>query len=256
MGKPSGSQRPSSIGVAATPPKQVHVKHSREELIALGDSSVDSAEDHRSQSSKARAEKARRKREKKKQRRESGPDEALDALLQTQCSGAPLLALQCHSPSPSHAATEVATEYAASPHTTLPRSFGPGHTPLQRDQPNASSVVAPLLDATITRRDLDSFGERLSGVFARTLNETVVPKFEAMESRIAELERKYLGISSQAPGDQRAQPIPSTPPPPGPRPPSTPSRGTRSKPPMGSPQVPRGSPRRAETSGRALSFPP
>eukprot|EP00971_Amphidinium_carterae_P194713 3864037-Amphidinium_carterae.2 len=47
MGKPTGSQRSSSIGTTSMPPKQVRVKHSREDLIAWGDSSVDSADDLR-----------------------------------------------------------------------------------------------------------------------------------------------------------------------------------------------------------------
>eukprot|EP00971_Amphidinium_carterae_P084952 1681017-Amphidinium_carterae.1 len=83
MGKPNGgSLRSSGSGALPAAPKQVHAKTSREELVAVGDSSNDSLDDLRSKSSRARAEKARRKRERKIQRKEGNADAMLDELLQ------------------------------------------------------------------------------------------------------------------------------------------------------------------------------
>eukprot|EP00971_Amphidinium_carterae_P177467 3519463-Amphidinium_carterae.1 len=111
MGKPSGSQRASTSGALPAAPKQVRVRSSREELVAvaIGDSTNGSEEDLRSQTSRARAEKARRKRERKQRRKADSPDAMLDALLHAQSPEGSVLALQCSSPTASHAATEVAT---------------------------------------------------------------------------------------------------------------------------------------------------
>eukprot|EP00971_Amphidinium_carterae_P253802 5038531-Amphidinium_carterae.1 len=114
MGKPSGSQRPNTSGASLAVPKQVRVKSSREELVAIGaSSSNDSVDDLRSQSSRARAEKARRKRERKKQRKDDNPDAMLDALLHAHSPARSRLALPASSPTSSHAATEIATEVAS-----------------------------------------------------------------------------------------------------------------------------------------------
>eukprot|EP00971_Amphidinium_carterae_P265015 5257180-Amphidinium_carterae.1 len=242
MGKPNGGQRASGSGASSVPPKQVRVKNQRDELVALGDSSVESGEDLRSQTSRSRAEKARRKREKKKQRMAENPAAALDALLRSQSHGRSVLAIQCASPSPSHDATEVATEAASvvSQECASLNAFQHAPTPiappLSLAPPGASPSghqlfsmpsVAQMPDSTVTRRDLENFGERLSSVFAQALQSQVVPQFAAMDSRLTELEARMVSLSSQvaSPNGQSLQPAPTTPPPPGPLPPPhTPSR--------------------------------
>eukprot|EP00971_Amphidinium_carterae_P288587 5730281-Amphidinium_carterae.3 len=57
--------------------------------------------------------------------------------------------------------------------------------------PDATSV-APLSDATVTRRDLDFFGERLLNMVAQKIKESIVPRFDDFESRISELEKRGL----------------------------------------------------------------
>eukprot|EP00971_Amphidinium_carterae_P033381 657400-Amphidinium_carterae.1 len=119
-------------------------------------------------------------------------------------------------------------------------------------------MLGPLHDATVTKRDLEEFGAKLSGVFAQTLSDVVVPKFEALDSRISELERKYseLSCAGSASRGTTGAPAPSTPPPPGPKPSfSTPSRGSPSKPNATSPHLQRGTPRHNATSARAMSQP-
>eukprot|EP00971_Amphidinium_carterae_P095920 1898102-Amphidinium_carterae.1 len=114
-------------------------------------------------------------------------------------------------------------------------------------------------DVTVTKRDLDAFGTQLSNAPAQSLRNTVAPKFEAMESRIEALERRYSELSRARVSEQvhSSQPAPSTPPPPGPRPPfHAPMQGSPSKPALASPGRVFGSPQPTGASGRAKSFPP